>query len=245
MKHIFATTSVVALLLAGPALAQAQGQDQAPAKPAANKNGPEIIVQQPPPVITVKPHAPNVTVQSAKPDVTVNQPPPSVSINKEKPDVTVQTGQPAVNVAPSGKPDVNVVTTPNAPNVTTAPNIGSTTAPAAGDRASATAVAPATGVFPVAKDVESLIGKDVYGTNGKKLGEINNLLIGTDSRVHAAVVEFGGFLGIGEHDVAVPWDKLNVTRDRVTVNMTEDQIKAGPRWNKDRPGQFADYRPFR
>jgi hypothetical protein len=63
--------------------------------------------------------------------------------------------------------------------------------------------------------------------------------------VHAAIVEFGGFLGIGEHKVAIPWDQLNVTRDRVAVNMTEEQIKAGPRWNKDRPGQFADYRPFR
>ena len=88
----------------------------------------------------------------------------------------------------------------------------------------------------MADDVKNLIGKDVYGANGKEIGEINNLLIGPDGRVHAAIVEFGGFLGIGEHKVAVPWDQLNVTKDRVTVNMTEDQVKAAPRWDKNRPG---------
>jgi len=63
--------------------------------------------------------------------------------------------------------------------------------------------------------------------------------------VHAAVIEFGGFLGMGEHKVAVPWDKLNVTKDRVTANMNEDQIKAAPRWDKNRPGQFAEYQPYK
>ena len=96
----------------------------------------------------------------------------------------------------------------------------------------------------MADDAKSLMGKDVYGANGKKLGEIDNLLVGPDNRVHAAVIEFGGFLGMGEHKVAVPWDKLNVTKDRVTANMNEDQIKAAPRWDKNRPGQFAEYQPL-
>ncbi len=117
---------------------------------------------------------------------------------------------------------------------------GTTTAPAQG----AVATTPTAGVFPIADDVESLIDKDVYGANGKEIGEINNLLIGPDGRVHAAIVEFGGFLGIGEHKVALPWDRLNVTNDRVTVNMTEDQVKAAPRWDKNSPGQFAEFRPL-
>ena len=40
---------------------------------------------------------------------------------------------------------------------------------------------------------------------------------------------------IGENKVAVPWDQLNVTKDRVTVNMTEDQVKAAPHWDKNQP----------
>jgi len=233
MKNIFATTSVAALLLAGPALAQA---------PAANSNGsagngPEIIVKQPPPVITVQPHAPNVTVTPGKPDVNVTQAPPKVDVTNPKPNVAVDTGKPDVKVLPAEKPDVAVK--PPAGNA--AVGSGTTTAPPAGP----VAVAPTGGVFPTADDTKGLMDKDVYGANGKKVGEINNLLVGPDNRVHAAVVEFGGFLGIGEHKVAIPWDQLNVTKDRVTVNMTEDQVKSAPRWDKDRPGQFAEYKPVK
>ena len=117
-------------------------------------------------------------------------------------------------------------------------NVGTTAAP--GDRAAgpgAAAVAPAAGTYPVAKDMEKFIGKDVYGAKGDEVGELNNLLIGPDGRVRAAVIEFGGFLGIGEHQVAVPWDRLSVQGDRLMVNMTEDQIKAMPRWNKRPAGR--------
>jgi len=233
MKYAFATTSVVALLLAGPAMAQAPAAN--PAAPAGN--GPEITVKQPPPVITVQPHAPNVTVTPGKPDVAVQQAPPKVDVTNPTPNVTVDSGKPDVKVLPADKPDVAVK--PPAGNA--AVGSGTTTAPAAGP----VAVAPTTGVFPMADDVKSLMGKDVYGANGKKVGEINNLLVGPDTRVHAAIVEFGGFLGIGEHKVAVPWDQLNVTKDRVTTNMTEDQVKAAPRWEKDRPGKFAEYKPLK
>ena len=91
---------------------------------------------------------------------------------------------------------------------------------------------------------KNLIGKNVYGANGNQVGEVNNLLVGKDGKVHAAIIEFGGFLGIGEDKVAVPWDQLKVTNDRVTVNMSEDQIKAAPRWDQNKPGQFAEYQPL-
>ena len=99
MKYAFATTSVVALLLAGPALAQT---------PAANStapagNGPEIIVKQPPPMITVQPHAPNVTVTPGKPDVAVQQAPPKVDVTNPTPNVAVDTGKPDVKVLPAGE----------------------------------------------------------------------------------------------------------------------------------------------
>jgi len=248
MQRIFATTSVVALLLAGPALAQAPSTNQdnnssggAPAATSATSgggaaNGPEIIVKQPPPVITVQPHAPNVTVVPGKPDVNVTQAPPKVDVTNPKPNVAVDTGKPEVKVLPGGKPDVTV----KAPDGNAAVGSG-TTVPGA----STAAVAPTAGVFPMANDAKSLMDKDVYGASGKKVGEINNLLVGPDNRVHAAIVEFGGFLGMGENKVAVPWDQLNVTKDRVTVNMTEDQIKAAPHWDKNKPGQFAEYKPLK
>jgi sporulation protein YlmC with PRC-barrel domain len=233
MKNALATTSVVALLLAGPALAQAPATNSA----APAGNGPEIIVKQPPPVVTVQPHAPNVTVTPGKPDVSVQQAQPKVEVTNPKPNVSVDTCKPDVKVLPAEKSDVAV----KAPADNAAVGSGTTTAPAPG----AAAVAPTGGVFPMTDDAKSLMGKDVYGANGKKVGEINNLLVGPDNRVHAAVIEFGGFLGMGEHKVAVPWDQLNVTKDRVTANMTEDQIKSAPPWDKDRPGQFAEYHPYK
>jgi len=252
MKYAFATTSVVALLLAVPALAQAPATNSAdPAAPANNApaatapahgsaagTGPEIIVKQPPPVITVQPHAPNVTVTPGKPDVAVQQAPPKVDVATPKPNVSVDAGKPEVKVLPAEKPDVAVKAPAGNANATA--GSGTTTPPTAGT----TTVAPTAGVFPMTNDAKNLIGKDVYGANGKKVGEVNNLLVGQDSRVHAAVVEFGGFLGIGEHKVAIPWDQLNVTNDRVMTNMTEDQVKAAPQWDKNKPGQFAEYQPL-
>jgi sporulation protein YlmC with PRC-barrel domain len=239
IKYALATTSVLALL-AGPALAQApaHNSDQAP---AAKPSGPNVTVQQPAPAVTVKPSTPNVNVQAEKPDVTVQQPPPQVIVNTPPPNVQVQTGQPDVKVLPAEKPNVIVNQTPNKPDV----NVGSTASPNASSVGNA-AVAPAAGTYPVAKDVEKWMGKDVYGTNGKKVGELNNVLIDPDGKVRAGIIEFGGFLGIGEHRVAVPWNQINAQGDRLTVNMTNDQIKAAPTWNKDKPsGQFAEYKPYR
>jgi len=269
MKYAFATTSVVALLLAVPALAQTPAaKSDNPAAPANNApaatapasgaaaagTGPQIIVKEPPPVVTVQPHAPNVTVVPGKPDVAVQQAPPKVEVTTPKPNVAVETGQPAVKVLPSGKPDVAVQapagngnaatatsgTAANQSNNNATAGSGTTTPPAAGNAA----VAPTAGVFPMANDAKNLIGKNVYGANGNQVGEINNLLVGQDGRVHAAVIEFGGFLGIGEHKVAVPWDQLNITKDRVVTNMTQDQVKAAPQWDKNKPGQFAEYQPL-
>jgi len=236
IKYALATTSVLALL-AGPALAQgpASGSAQAPA------GGSNITVQQPAPAVTVKPSAPDVNVQAAKPDVKVTQPPPEVAVKNPPPHVQVQTAQPEVKVLPAEKPNVTVNQAPGNKDV----NVGTSTAPGTPAAGSA-AVAPAAGSYPAAQEVEKYIGKDVYGTNGNKVGELNNVLIDQDGKVRAGIVEFGGFLGIGEHRIAVPWNQMNAQGDRLTVNMTNDQIKAAPTWNKDKPaGQFAEYKPYR
>jgi sporulation protein YlmC with PRC-barrel domain len=235
VKHALATTSVLALLLAAPVMAQNQPSGSEPAKPG----GPDIVVQQPPPAVTVDQKAPNVTVQTQQPDVKVQQPPPQITVTTPEPKVDVQTGQPNVTVLPAEKPNVNVVTPPGGGVDTTAPT---DRAPSAGSAA----VAPAAGSFPVAKDMEKIIGKDVYGANGDDVGDLENLLISADGRVRAAIVEFGGFLGIGTNKVAVPWDQLQITGDRVVTNLTKEQVRSMPRWEKDRPsGEFAEYKTYR
>src|SRR4051812_31420918 len=103
IKHALATTSVLALLLTGPVMAQDQSQNppngsQPAADQPAKPGGPEIIAKQPPPAVTVAPKAPNVTVQSQQPDVKVEQPPPQVTVQPPQPKVDGQTGQPNVQV---------------------------------------------------------------------------------------------------------------------------------------------------
>jgi putative membrane protein len=55
---------------------------------------------------------------------------------------------------------------------------------------------------------EALVGRTVENSNGDNLGEINNVIINEKGRVVAAVIGVGGFLGIGEKNVAVPFEAL-------------------------------------
>ncbi|HEY2733847.1 MAG TPA: PRC-barrel domain-containing protein, partial [Polyangiales bacterium] len=57
-----------------------------------------------------------------------------------------------------------------------------------------------------------LVGTDVYGSDNSKIGDINDVLIGSGGSVQAVVVGVGGFLGVGEKNVAIPFDALNISR---------------------------------
>jgi sporulation protein YlmC with PRC-barrel domain len=79
-----------------------------------------------------------------------------------------------------------------------------------------------------------LIGASVYGPNDKSIGDVNDVLIAKDGRVTAVVVGVGGFLGVGEKNVALPFQALNVTRkkdgaiEKITVSYSKDQLKSAP-----------------
>jgi sporulation protein YlmC with PRC-barrel domain len=53
-----------------------------------------------------------------------------------------------------------------------------------------------------------LMGLDIYNRADEKIGDINEILLDKDGKVKAVVIGVGGFLGMGEHDVAVSMDKL-------------------------------------
>lgn len=78
------------------------------------------------------------------------------------------------------------------------------------------------------------IGQTVYNANDENIGEINDLIIRKDGGVEAAVVGVGGFLGIGEKNVAVPFEKIEVSEqeDGMTLKLmtteTADSLKAAP-----------------
>jgi len=58
-----------------------------------------------------------------------------------------------------------------------------------------------------------LIGLDIYNRADEKIGDINEILLDKDGRVKAVVIGVGGFLGMGEHDVAVPMSKLTFSEE--------------------------------
>jgi len=53
-----------------------------------------------------------------------------------------------------------------------------------------------------------LVGTTVYGANNERVGDVNDVLLDRDGRAHALIIGVGGFLGIGEKDVAVPFNAV-------------------------------------
>ncbi len=82
-----------------------------------------------------------------------------------------------------------------------------------------------------------VLGTDFIGTpvttkDGQQIGKIANLVFDQEGRIELAVVGIGGFLGIGEKDVAVPFDALKSetvnNKNVFVVDATKDQLKAAP-----------------
>jgi hypothetical protein len=99
-----------------------------------------------------------------------------------------------------------------------------------------------------------LIGATVRNEANESIGEINELILTKDGKVAAAVVGVGGFLGIGEREVALDYKSLKFEHDNsataradtmiVRVNATKDSLKAAPAWTwNDRNGAASGSAP--
>ena len=65
-----------------------------------------------------------------------------------------------------------------------------------------------------------LMGLDIYNQNNEKLGDVNELILDKNGKVAAVVIGVGGFLGMGEHDIAVSLDKLKFVEEPVRTSST-------------------------
>src|SRR6187549_894902 len=65
-----------------------------------------------------------------------------------------------------------------------------------------------------------LIGLKVYNEANERLGDINELIVDKDGKINAVVIGVGGFLGMGEHDIAVTIDKLKFVETPVRTSAT-------------------------
>ena len=81
-----------------------------------------------------------------------------------------------------------------------------------------------------------LIGMSVQGTEGKKLGDIKDLVIDPEEGgIEYAVLEFGGFAGIGDKYFAVPWEALQLdqTNNKILLDVHKKDLKNAPGFDKN------------
>ena len=90
----------------------------------------------------------------------------------------------------------------------------------------------------LSQEVQSALGKEVRSGTGEKLGHIVDVLVDKDGQVRAALIDFGGFLGVGSRKIVVDWVALHFApadqRDPITLDLTRDQLNAAPEY---KPGQ--------
>ena len=131
---------------------------------------------------------------------------------------------PAPSTAPSAAP-----TPPSSSDGTTAPASPGTTG------AQPTAAAPAQPTTPMKQmTVSDLTDKDLVGARDNEVGEIERVVEGTADKKQHLVISRGGFLGLFETEVLVPLENVVAQGDRIVLrNLTEEQVKALPRYTKD------------
>jgi hypothetical protein len=85
-------------------------------------------------------------------------------------------------------------------------------------------------------DIQGVLGKDVRSTADENMGRIVDVIVDKAGRARAAVIDFGGFLGVGSRKIAVDWNALQFTPtekpNQVTLNLTRDQVRAAPEYKE-------------
>jgi sporulation protein YlmC with PRC-barrel domain len=91
---------------------------------------------------------------------------------------------------------------------------------------------------PEAVTVTDYYKQNVYDHSDQKIGEIKDVLITKDGKVGAFIVAVGGFVGMGEKDVAVPFEDVKGTKKNdkwyLTMQADKDELKSAPGLKYDR-----------
>ena len=92
--------------------------------------------------------------------------------------------------------------------------------------------APATQELIYSGEATGILGRTVHGPSDEQVGHIVDVLIDDQGQPRAAVIDFGGFLGVGKRRIAVAWRALHVLpaadQKDIRIDLTVDQIKETP-----------------
>ena len=91
-----------------------------------------------------------------------------------------------------------------------------------------------------AREAHGVLGRDVRSPADEDMGRIVDVIVDRAGVVRAAVIDFGGFLGVGSRKIVVDWNALHFGRiankgDSITLELTKDQVKAAPEYKEDKP----------
>jgi hypothetical protein len=89
-------------------------------------------------------------------------------------------------------------------------------------------------------EVEGILGREVLSSANENMGRIVDVLVDRSGEVRAAIIDFGGFLGVGSRKIAVDWSALHFPApgnadEQVTLELNRDQVKEAPAYEDGKP----------
>lgn len=91
-----------------------------------------------------------------------------------------------------------------------------------------------------ARDAHGILGREVRSAVNEDMGRIVDVIVDREGTVRAAVIDFGGFLGVGSRKIVVDWNALRFggvasKKDSITLELTKEQVTAAPEYKEDTP----------
>jgi len=91
-----------------------------------------------------------------------------------------------------------------------------------------------------AREAHGVLGRNVRSSTNEDMGHIVDVIVDRTGTVRAAVIDFGGFLGVGIRKIVVDWNALHFGRvtdksDSITLELTKAQVAAAPEYQEDKP----------
>jgi hypothetical protein len=89
-------------------------------------------------------------------------------------------------------------------------------------------------------EVEGILGREVRSTSNENMGRIVDVLVDRSGQVRAAIIDFGGFLGVGSRQIAVDWNALHFPPPEqsgaaITLELSRAQVAAAPQYQEGKP----------
>ena len=91
-----------------------------------------------------------------------------------------------------------------------------------------------------AREAHGVLGRDVRSPTDEDMGHIVDVIVDRAGVVRAAVIDFGGFLGVGSRKIVVDWNALHFGRvadkgESITLELTKEQVMAAPEYKEGTP----------